>query len=543
MSGAEGTVEEAEKTDDQLQVAELDEYTVPVAENSLGVFDGKTFSLRSFAVWYRWRPWQYQRAYDDQPESGTVNGMHWEQSMGRIVLWYELKDRYEGFTENDISVDMSCWEVRVNIGHEGKPTKRVGKKIDPVSGETLRDIRRKQSWWQIVEDGEWPGRWLMISLAKLEHRPWRTPWYDTCLNPHRKQIFSWTPYQVNYQIAKFMKTEDEVMEEIPPGEPQEPEKIMTTGILPEVLCTGVDDDEETAEQISVLIHFDEAMLEVASGMVPLEELFAADVEADRLDVYLRYEGLGLCSGQFVGRVIPELTGWEIVNVRRKLPKDTTIKAPAFYNQALRITLVKAPGHQVEWGHAFAATEMPQFEPPRERESWSDRVQRALVLSPAAPLSATTKVERAKKVCQKVECSQDAGNNTAVITLHLEAKLGENFALYKVDPTGFFSLKVGEDMIQINVVADCEFTMCIGRLGGKCIAEKTKYELAWEEEEGKGHPVLKVVVSKAPGSEGPWKEVFTRMAEWQLNEDLHQSLAADPTGALKGAKPIEQTETE
>mmetsp|Transcript_17689 Transcript_17689/g.48098 ORF Transcript_17689/g.48098 Transcript_17689/m.48098 type:complete len:556 (-) Transcript_17689:91-1758(-) len=554
MAGnGENTNEEQEvKENEELQVAEYEDAIVPVAANSLGIFDGYKFYLRSFAVWYRWRPWQYQRAHDiftdDKPESGTVNGVHFEQSMGRMVLWYELRDKYEGLTEDDLSVDMSCWEVRVNLGREGKPTKRVGKKIDGISGETYKDIRRKQSWWQIVEDGEWPGRWLMVSLAKLEHRPWRTVWYDSCLNAHKKQIFSWTPHQVNFQIAKLLKSDEEGMDEVPPGEPQEPEKIMTTGILPERLCTGMDDDDETPEQIHILIHFDEATLEVASGMVPLEELFAADVEVDRIDVYLRHDGLGLCSGQFVGRVIPELTAWELVSVRRKLPKDTAIKAPAFYNQALRITLVKAPGHRVPWGHAFADAEMPQHDAPRERESWTDRVQRALVLSPCAPMSAVSKVERARKICTKIECSQDSVTNKAFIILHLEEKMGEMFWRYKVDPTGFFSLKVGTDVIQINVVADAEFTMCAGRLGGKCIPDKTSYEITQERnspDEEREHIALRVGLTKAADSKGAWKEVFTRLEEWQLNEDLHQSLVDNPPAEPKAesqGEPAKQAAT-
>ena len=44
----------------------------------------------------------------------------------------------------------------------------------------------------------------------------------------------------------------------------------------------------------------------------------------------------------MGRVVPERSGWQIRSVRRrKLPEGCQVKAPAFFNPALVIDLVKA----------------------------------------------------------------------------------------------------------------------------------------------------------------------------------------------------------
>jgi len=566
MAGDEAKGEEAagQKGEDALVEAGEDqgewpeEFWEPVLSNSLGDFDGKRFYLRTFPVWYRWRPWQFQKAYNiftpEKPETGTVDSVEFEQTMGRMSLWYELTAQDANLAEEDLVVEMSCWELRVSVGRGIQPGKPGSRKLNALSGEFCKDVRRKHSWWRIVEDDEGMGRWLEFSLAKLAHKPWTGPWFHYWNNPHKKTSFGWTPRHVNQKLMKLLKSDEESLERMEPGEPQEPEKAMATGILPERLCTGVDDDaDEDSEQISVLIHLDEETLELATGMVPMEELFAAEVEADRMDVYLRFDGLAICSGTMTGRVVPELTTWEFTNVRRKkLPKDCGIKAPAFYNPALRITLVKAPGHQQEWGHVFTDLQQAAFEPPRERMTWTERMQRALILSPAAPLSAVTKTERAAKLCTYIECSQDAVTGKAFVLLHLEDRLEElaDWNHYRIDLTTFFSLKVGERMMEVNCVADIEFRMCVGSLGGSCEPDKTSWELTRDANptDGKEHLVLKVGLTKAANSRGQWDEVFTRWEPWQVSDATIQSLlSGEPPGkqvqdgAAQGEEGVAETE--
>merc|ERR1712217_867921 len=111
------------------------------------------------------------------------------------------------------------------------------------------------------------------------------------------------------------------------------------------------------------------------------------IEAESIEISLRYDGFHICWGTLAGRVVPQLTTWEISKVRRtpsSMPKGSNIKCPAFYNPCLRIVLHKASPSEQLWGHAFKDKQTPDFEPPKEREPWMKRVQRALVLSPAAP---------------------------------------------------------------------------------------------------------------------------------------------------------------
>jgi len=539
----EGAVEAAEGEEQGEWPEEwLEDYYIPVLTNSLGFFDGNRFYLRSFPVWYRWSAWQFpqhsNRLTEEKPETGSVDGVEFEQTMGRMTIWYELKGLDEGLTQEDLVVEMSCWELRVSVGRDVPPGKPGPRKIGPLCGELCRDVRRRHSWWRILEGGdEGMGRWLELNLAKLAHKAWTGPFSKDWTNPHRRTSFGWTPQHVSPQLAKLLRPEEETLQRVQPGEPQEPEKSLATGILPERLCTGVDDDaDEDAEQISVLIHLDEETLELATGMVPLEELFAAEVEADRMDIYLRVDGFAICSGTMTGNVVPELTSWEITNVRRaKLPEDSGVKAPAFYNPALRITLVKAPGHQQEWGHVFADLQQAVFQPPRERMPWEERLQRALILSPAAPLDAAAKTERAGKLCTHLECGQDAALRRAFVLMHLEDRLEELAVKYRVDLTTFFSMRVGERMLEVNVVADTEYRMCVGGLGGSCVPDQTTWELTREEGPGDGreHLGLRVGLTKAPASRRHWDDIFTRWEPWQVSDSMIQTLLAE-----EAARPVQ-----
>lgn len=509
---AEGRVELPEAATAEGQVDLPADY-LTVLYNSMGVFDGDRFYLRSFPVWDAWKP-----------EVGSVDGIWFAQTMGRMVLWYELSGRDEALTEEDLVVEMSSWQLRVSVGRD-VPAGRPGpRKISALCGELYGDVRRKLSWWEISDNEDYPGTWLVITLAKLEHKAWNGPWYEGPLNPHRKSTFGWAPLHISEHLAKMLKPEDEWLQRVPAGEPEELIKNLYTGMLPERLCTGIEDDEgDTAEQISVLLHLGEEALELVSGLVPLEELFAAEVEPDRLDVFLRFDGFSLCTGTLTGFVVPELTSWEITNVRRKeLSSDSGIKSPAFYNPALRITLVKALDYQEPWGHAFASRDLPKLQPPTERTPWMGRMMRAAALSPAAPFQVTAKTERAQRLCTHVECSQD--RYKASVVMHLEDRLEETLERFRIDITTFFSMRVGEQVLELNVAADAEYRMCVGGLGGKCLPEKTVWQITRERsrpDEEREHLALRVELAKA--SRGLWKEVFTRWEPWQVSEAMFQAL--------------------
>jgi len=503
-----------------------DNYAVSeaVTSNSLGIWDGQIFYLRQFPVWYRWK--QVGNHMTGMPEDGSVNGVDFQQSMGRMVFWYPLGQHQANISEEDVHVDLSSWEMQVMVGSDVTHVKGKlsgGQRIEALSGELCHDIRVPLSWWEVTYD-EYDAPWLALYLVKRMHKGWTGPWFAGALNPHRRQTFSWNAYQPNE-----IKTEEDTLAPKKSGAPEDLDKQLCSGAEPTNLCTGVDMSEDEWHAY-ITLHLDDAAVELASGRIPMEELFSADISHDSIAVFLRNEGLNLCYGSLKGSIEPQFSSWEVKSVRRwKLPKNCNIRCPAFYNRALCIKLVKAQGAQYLWDGVLENPVMPEFELPRERMSWTERVQRALVLAPGAPLKEHVKIKRAAEMCVSIDCSQDTVTRRANITLHLFEGLEELAEKYRVDLETFFALKVSEDMIEVNIVADCEYVMCVGALGGKIKQEKTTWEISREKSsvnDKQEHLVLKISVAKAEGSTKRWDEVFRKMEPWEVQARM-LSLADSP----------------
>mmetsp|Transcript_31521 Transcript_31521/g.80378 ORF Transcript_31521/g.80378 Transcript_31521/m.80378 type:complete len:543 (+) Transcript_31521:132-1760(+) len=541
----------AENEGDEWAVAEQGDFQLaefqPIMTNSMGVWDGLKMYLRSFAVWYRW--WQVpsvaRHFNKDRPEEGYVNGMHYHQSMGKMTLWWPLEGTDADLTEDDLLIMMSCWEISVHVGRDlnvGRTGKISGGRIiGALSGEFFQDVMRKLCWWEVVEheDGS---RWLAIYLYKQQHKAWKGPWYTEPLNFHKKSSFPWSDHYVRPKDW----APDENLSKVEPGVPQNMDQDLCTAMVPERLCTGIDAADEDENNAWVLVHLDEEALHMVTSSVPMEEIFAADVESDSIAIFLRNEGFGVCWGKLKGLCVPELTTWEITSLRRKnLPPSSNIKCPAFYNPTLRITLTKAGGYQNIWGGVFAEMQSPNFAPPRERMPWTERIQRALVLSPGAPLKESIKADKAKQLCTRVEATQDTVLQKATLMMHLQEGLHEIAFKFKLDLGTFFSMKVAEKMLEVSVIADTEYVMCVGRLGGDVQPSKTAWEIAWERDSPnseKGHLCLKISLTKAPSSKGKWDEVFRKMEPWEVCANIHKNMALE-AGAETEAVTDDRAEQE
>jgi hypothetical protein len=521
--------EGVEETQTSL-VAAGDEVTWSGVQTSLGWWDGTRFYLRNFAVWYRWTECASlnQGYMKNRQEEGVVDGVNFVQSMGRIQLTYDLIGSEEQLTDQDLTVELSCWELKVSKG-SAQNTKNLPK-INALTGELYKDVRVDLSWWEIVENDEyWPGRHLVISLAKLEHSSWQGIWFKDTMNPHKKTMFGWSFRQVSQQEQKKRQSETETLAPLLPGAPQELEKDLCTAIPPDLMCTGTDFKEDDTT-IHLFVHLDEEKVELAAATCPMEEIFSADVENKYLEVSLRGDGFGIVWGALAGSIIPEATAWEICSVRRDMfqksgvfQKEFGIKCPAFYNKALQITMTKAPQSMGTWGKVFEKMETPgKFAKPVERISWTERVQRALVLAPTAPMNDKVKAEKALKLCTEIETSQDNVLHRAYVTVHLEDRLEEYATKFQLDlSTNFFITRVSDGVLELIAYADNEFTICMGKLGGNVIPEKTNRELIKVGD----HLAIKISLTKARDAQVPWDEVFVKCKPWELVELEYQKLQA------------------
>lgn len=481
----------------------------PLQTNQYGYLDGPRFCLRSFPIWYRWRQVHEeeqerkkervaksgrvveQRAQAEplvsaaglavrkskasskfSEESGVSFGVEWFQTMGQMELSYALIEEEADLTEDDFVVELSSWELIVYRRHYVEGLER----LDHLSGDLHADVHRKLCWWQIVEDMDGSGRRLHITLVKMAHKGWNCPWRLHPKNPHRDRFWPMANYEklAYANLGEYRGGSCERPTPLPPGEPAEVKDELLASLEPETLCTGVDCDEEDEEHVYLTVHFDEENLDAVLAKVPLEELFGADVGEDTVELFINGIGYKLLSGELKGLCVPALSTWVFEKaLRRKLSPKSGIKAPAFYNPALMIKIVKADNAQGIWGGTFVSVNSPVFRKPRERLSWVDMMQRALVLAPMAPLDTWAKTAAAKKLCVAVECSHD--KDSVVITMHMDKRLDAFAALYRLDVTTFFSMRVSERVLEVSVLADCEYSMCYGWLGGSCLPAKTSWE--------------------------------------------------------------------
>lgn len=479
----------------------------------LGAFDGTTYHLRSFPVHYRWAA----SGHKEKSESGSLNGVDYQQTMGRMVLTYPLTGNMQAFDEDDFKVEMSCWQLQVSAG---------GKAISELTGELFADILRDLSWWKVDDNNESSrDRTLVIHLTKATHRAWAGPWYaGGSLNPHKKQTFAWGPLQVSSSIVKELRVDSESLRSMEPGEPEDWSHEICTALTPQQICTGLD-LSESEKELQVIIHLDQQALTGATARVPLEEVFAADISADSLAVSLRGDSFGICSGRLAGLCVPELSTWQVRSLRRKkLPKECDIKAPAFFNPALCIRLTKARTHQGLWGDVFQDMTCTEFSLPREEIDWEERTFRCMALAPGNHGNAAAKAQRAQALVKRVECSQDLLLNRVIIQMHLEEQLPGLCEKFRLQMGQLFALKVGATVVSVSFVADCEYLMCLGGLGGACVPESSSWEVFMDEggEEEGAHPVLKLGLAKAEHCRGRWSEVFTRWQPWQLSEKLREA---------------------
>mmetsp|Transcript_81397 Transcript_81397/g.141282 ORF Transcript_81397/g.141282 Transcript_81397/m.141282 type:complete len:515 (+) Transcript_81397:70-1614(+) len=489
-----------------LQVLEI------ISENSLGCFDGQRFYLQRFPVWQQTRKSSMGRL-DSFPEQGEENGVSFWQSMGAMYLQYFVD---ESTTEADIQVDLSAWQMKVS---------KSGSNIKALSGDLHKDIRMKLSSWQLVED-PMGGKILSITLVKKAHKGWQSIWFNDIFNPHNKKVFAW---REGMDTKGMPAAEDEKMQKKGPGTQDVMKELLMTQDTSRI-CTGLLETEEDEFTINLHVWLDEEALENAATRLPIEEIFAADVEENYMEVYMRADGFGICWGQLTGGVVPDMTSWEILkSVRREVPKGSGIRCPAYYSPCLLIKLVKNAQSAGRWGKVFQDVQHSDFNPPKERISWTERVQRAMILTPSNFFDASYKAERAQQICTKVESSQD--DRFAYLSFFLEGRLEKAANMFQVDLSGFFTLNVGVEFLEVKVLADMEYHMTLGKLSGACMPEMA----SWEIGNKGGDVVLTVSIMKAPGFKGEWEEpIFEKMELAQLTQLFLDNAAAEEMDAAVAA---------
>jgi len=300
------------------------------------------------------------------------DGIQWEQSKGQIWLYYRLKDgprEYApgGWIEEDVVVQMTAKEMKVSIG---------GTEIKAISGELLRTIWRKDSWWAIDEEGT-----LVVTLFKRELTSWPVPILTRHCGVYKREPFPWNERMKHMGSEQSRSLQDvppptdlpdeSALEAVQPGRPPPEEDepapgggyVRTTpggAFAPpcgqrvcraEDLCIGITTEQDNT-QLVVQVHFERHAFETLKSRMSLEKIVAVDVWQNWLCIFLQGDKLNpILWGELHGQCMPFLTSWHMASAEGKMRQRQNNFS--LYSPVLEVRVRKSLGSQGIWPKPFA----------------------------------------------------------------------------------------------------------------------------------------------------------------------------------------------
>eukprot|EP00439_Symbiodinium_sp_Y106_P046331 s1442_g5.t3 len=290
------------------------------------------------------------RRFDATPGKGKSGSVEWQQSMGTLSLSCPITQ--SGLKEEDVLVEASTCELQVFV---------QGKKLADMSGMLCGSIRQNLSWWRLRRevarrmncgvDEAHERLTLEVELAKTTHKSWPDVWHKKEMkHPDARSGYPWTPAMEAAQDTKHATRVP--LAQGPLQRSRATEEGAMPGFLfaPDDLCIGIDTLQDS-KTITVRIHFETEALHVVQKIMPLEELFAADVLDDRINIFLQGDEQNpiLWAG-LSGRCIPKSTTWALTTCDRFRNRQRNPSAPG---HALAIVLKKHKDYHGSWPQLFS----------------------------------------------------------------------------------------------------------------------------------------------------------------------------------------------
>jgi len=285
------------------------------------------------------------------PASGSVDGVIWAQTAGRITLECPLDSDCE---EKDVEVMVSSWQLQVKV---------KGARQENLCREFSNDVIREGCWWRILSRAA--GTFLFISIAKKGGMVWSAgPWNVAPLNPRRALSVAWTLEQKEEQALKESIRElipvasgSRAIQEVAPGYlyPSKEARMLAPvskhlRFTADDLCIGIDARQDRFT-VSAEVHFDRFALDWVERELPYEDLLAADVWETGMYIFLLGDELNpLIWVEFDGSIVPEKTTWAITTTDKFRSRQ---RNPGDASPTLRIRCVKAPRSVGTWSSPFA----------------------------------------------------------------------------------------------------------------------------------------------------------------------------------------------
>ncbi|OLQ10199.1 hypothetical protein AK812_SmicGene6087 [Symbiodinium microadriaticum] len=290
------------------------------------------------------------RRFDATPSKGKSGSVEWQQSMGTLSLSCPITQ--SGLKEEDVLVEVSTCELQVHV---------QGRKLADMSGMLCGSIRQNLSWWRLRRevarrmncgvDEAHERLTLEVELAKTTHKSWPDVWHKKEMkHPDARSGYPWTPAMEAAQDTK--RAARVPLAQGPLQRSRATEEGAMPGFLfaPDDLCIGIDTSQDS-KTLTVRIHFETEALHVVQKIMPLEELFAADILDDRINIFLQGDEQNpiLWAG-LSGRCIPKSTTWALTTCDSFRNRQRNPSAPG---HALAIVLKKHKDYYGSWPQLFS----------------------------------------------------------------------------------------------------------------------------------------------------------------------------------------------
>jgi len=295
------------------------------------------------------------RQFQCDPSSGSQGAMQWRQTMGIMTLQCDLEE--SNISQEDVSVKLSSCQLQVQV--KGKP-------FATMTGFLQGTVLPHTSWWMLHRqaakrrsmgvDAVVEKFTIIVELSKAKHRAWPKLWHTHEMKHKAARAgYAWTmPMEEAQDFDERTQLQD-----LSPGPPirSRTHALGDEGpkhsflFAPDDMVIGLRTSQDN-RSFTIEVHFEGEALAVVQGIIPLEELLAADIFEDKVSIFLRGDEQNpVLWAALNGRCLPKESKWKLITSDAFRSRQRNPAAPGI---ALQIVVAKQKTNYGQWSKLFSS---------------------------------------------------------------------------------------------------------------------------------------------------------------------------------------------
>jgi len=281
--------------------------------------------------------------------------MQWRQTMGIMTLQCDLEE--SNISQEDVSVKLSSCQLQVQV--KGKP-------FATMTGFLQGTVLPHLSWWMLHRQAAKRRNMgvdtvvekftIIVELSKAKHRAWPKLWHTQEMKHKAARVgYAWTmPMEEAQDFDERTQLQD-----LSPGPPIRSRTLALDDDGPKNSFLFAPDDMviglrtwQDNRSFTIEVHFEGEALAVVQGIIPLEELLAADIFEDKVSIFLRGDEQNpVLWAALNGRCLPKESKWKLITSDAFRSRQRNPAAPGI---ALQIVVAKQKTNYGQWSKLFSS---------------------------------------------------------------------------------------------------------------------------------------------------------------------------------------------